>query len=228
MKLNSRNRSLGLVLLLAITAFLCVPIHAQKRRIPTGGRLAVVADERLGVLRATPALTARLVERLSRGRYVAILGSTRSQDGIVFYHVRTSRRRAGWLQSNAVVSASHPHDDQRLLDLIRGGDEFERVARARVFLETFPRSNLRPQVLMLLGAAAEEAAGKLSRAAAGRFEKRELPGAGAPEFSYFLNYSGLDRYNRQGVIFVFDRRTKQFHYNGAAWREIVRRYGTSQ
>ena len=25
---------------------------------------------------------------------------------------------------------------------------------------------------------------------------------GAPIFSYFLNYNGLDRYNRQGITFV--------------------------
>jgi hypothetical protein len=42
-----------------------------------------------------------------------------------------------------------------------------------------------------------------------------------------LNYSGLDRYNRQGVIFTFDREAKKFHYDGAGWREIVRRYPQS-
>ena len=56
---------------------------------------------------------------------------------------------------------------------------------------------------------------------------RELPADGAPEFSYYLNYSGLDRYNRQGVTFIFDRSAKQFHYDGAAWREIVQRYPNS-
>jgi len=41
----------------------------------------------------------------------------------------------------------------------------------------------------------EEAAAKLSREAERRFEKREVPATGAPEFSYYLDYSGLDRYN---------------------------------
>ena len=49
----------------------------------------------------------------------------------------------------------------------------------------------------------------------------------APEFSYYLNYTGLDRYNRQGVSFVFDTATKRFHYDGAAWRELIRRYPRS-
>jgi hypothetical protein len=106
-------------------------------------------------------------------------------------------------------------------------DEFDRVARARVFLDTFPRSPLRPQVLLMYGDAAEDAAAKLSREAERRFERRELPAGGAPEFSYYLNYTGLDRYNRQGVVFTFDRSGKKFHYNGAAWREIVQRYPNS-
>ncbi len=37
-------------------------------------------------------------------------------------------------------------------------------------------------------------------------------------------YRWLDRYRKQGIVFTFDRVAKQFHYDGAAWREIVRRY----
>ena len=54
-----------------------------------------------------------------------------------------------------------------------------------------------------------------------------MKAAGAPEFSYFMNFNELDRYNRQGIRFVLDSTAKQFHYNGAAWREIVRRYPQS-
>jgi len=80
---------------------------------------------------------------------------------------------------------------------------------------------------LIYGAAAEEAAAKLSREAERRFERREMPNGGAPDFSYYLNFSGLDRYNRQGVTFTFDRAAKRFHYEGWAWREIVRRYPNS-
>jgi hypothetical protein len=111
--------------------------------------------------------------------------------------------------------------------LLESADEFDRVARARIFLGAFPHSPLRPKVLLTYGDAAEEAAAKLSREAGRRFEKRELPSMGAPEFSYYLNYSGLDRFNRQGVTFSFDRSSKQFHYEGWAWREIIRRYPNS-
>jgi hypothetical protein len=197
---------------------------AQKPRVPPGGHLAVVADERLAALRSVPEPQARLLRRLSRGRFVSIRGTSRSRDGLIFYHVVVTRRTSGWLQSEAVIASWRPGDDQRLLGLIDGADEFDRVARARVFLDAFPRSDLRPKVLLILGDAAEEAAAKLSREAERRFEKRELPAGGAPEFSYYLNYSGLDRYNRQGVTFTFDRAAKRFHYEGAAWREILRRY----
>lgn len=200
---------------------------AQKARVPPGGHLAVVADERLAALRSVPEPSARLLRRLSRGRLVSIRGTSRNRDGLVFYHVVVTRRTSGWLQSEAVIASWHAGDDSRLLRLIGGADEFDRVARARVFLDAFPRSSLRPQVLLRYGDAAEEAAAKLSREAERRFERRELPANGAPEFSYYLNYSGLDRYNRQGVIFTFDRSAKKFHYDGAAWREIVRRYPSS-
>jgi hypothetical protein len=200
---------------------------AQKKRVPPGGNLAVVADERLAALRTAPNLSARLLRRLGRGHIVSIRSSSQSREGLVFFHVAVTRRTLGWIQSEALVAGGRQGDDRRLAHLITGMDEFDRVARARIFLDTFPRSPLRPKVLLLLANAAEEAAAKLSRESERRFERREIPTDGAPEFSYFLNYNGLDRYNRQGVLFTFDRTTKQFHYEGAAWREIVRRYPNS-
>ena len=200
---------------------------AQKPRVPPGGHLAVVADERLAALRAAPDLSARLVRRLSRGRLVSIRGFSRGRDGLTFYRVAINRRTSGWLQSEAVVASWRVGDDEKLSTLLESTDEFDRVARARIFLGVFQHSPLRPKVLLTYGNAAEEAAAKLSREAERRFEKRELPAAGAPEFSYYLNYSGLDRFNRQGVTFNFDRSSKQFHYEGWAWREIVRRYPNS-
>jgi hypothetical protein len=122
-----------------------------------------------------------------------------------------------------LVAGWRPNDDERLLRLIAGPDEFERLARCRIFLDTFPHSPLRPTVLLLYSQAAEEAAAQLSRQAQRQFERNEVTEKAAPLFSYFLNYSGLDRYNRQGARFVFDEATKSFHYDGAALREILRR-----
>jgi hypothetical protein len=205
-------------------AFECL---AQKPRVPPGGHLAIVADERLAALRSAPDLSARLVRRIGRGRFVSIRGSSRNRDGLLFYQVAVTRRTFGWVQSEAVIASWRAGDDERLIRLLESPDEFERAARAKIFLNAFPRSSLRPQALLIYGDAAEAAAAKLSREAERRFERRELPSGGAPEFSYYLNYSGLDRYNRQGIIFTFDRAAKKFHYEGWAWREIVRKHPQS-
>lgn len=209
-----------LTLSLLLISFLQIGGFAQ-RKPPAGGRLAVVVDERLAALRATPQLNGRLVHRLSRGRLVAVRAAKTGADGITFLLVNVSSRTHGWIQRDAVVSPSRSGDDQKLLGLIQHSDGFNRIARARIFLDHFPRSPLRPEVLLLLGDTAEALATKLSLDATRRL-KQDL--SDAPEFSYYLNYTGLDRYNRQRVGFVFDQTTKRLHYDGAAWRELIRRY----
>jgi hypothetical protein len=199
-------------------------ILAQQKKPPVGGRLAIVVDERLAALRATPQLKGRLVRRLSRGRLLAVRSMKTSADGITFLLVNVSSRTHGWIQREAVVSPSRTGDDQRLFLLIEHSEGFDRISRARIFLSHFPRSRLRPTVLLLLGDTAEELATKLSNDAARRL-KQDC--GDAPAFSYFLNYTGLDRYNRQGITFLFDQSTNRYHYDGASWRELVHRYPKS-
>jgi hypothetical protein len=213
-----------LTLCLLLILFVHVPGFAQKKP-PSGGRLAVVVDERLAALRATPQLNGKLVRRLSRGRFVAVRSVKIGADGITFVLVNVTRRTNGWIQRDAVVSPSRSGDDRRLLTLIQRSNGFDRIARARIFLDHFQRSALRPEVLLLLGDTAESLAEKLSRDARRRL-KEDL--GDTPEFSYYLNYTGLDRYNRQRVGFIFDKTTKRFHYDGAAWRELIRRYPRSR
>ena len=202
-------------------------VASKKRRPPAVGRFAVVVDERLAVLREAPDLYARPLRRLSRGREVAVTGLRAARGGVTFYRVAVTRRTGGWLQRESVVSPAGAGDDERLLRLIRASDNFARVARARIFLDTFARSPLRPSVLLLYGEAAEEAAGILTRDAGRRLDEREMAAGGASVESYFLNFSGLDRYRRSGVAFVFDPSRKQYRYDGAAWREILRRHPRS-
>lgn len=218
---------LALLLLLSFT-FAQLPASAQKkRRPPSGGRVAVVVDERLAALRDGPSLSANVLRRLGRGRVVAVAGARESEGGVTFYRVVLTRRTGGWLQADAVVSSSRAGDDARLLRLVRGSQGFDRLARARIFLDTFARSPLRPAALLLFGDEAEAAAVSLSREAARRLDEREMEAGGAPRASYFLSYSGLDRYRRQGVVFTFDAASKRFRYDGAAWREVVRRHPRS-
>jgi hypothetical protein len=210
---------------LTLKLFFCLIVFLLSAKMsfpkqPSGGRLAIVVDERLAALRREPRLNGRLVKRLSRGRLVAIRASRKTADGVVFLLVNVTSRTHGWIQREAVVSTGRIGDDRFLLDLIKASHGFDRIARARIFLDHFPRSPLRPQVLLNLGNIAEELAAKLSHDAARRFNTT----VAAPEFTYFLNYSGLDRYNRQRVLFIFNPTTKRFHYDGAAWRELIRRY----
>jgi len=200
-----------------ITAF------AQKQKPPSGGRLAVVVDERLAAVRATPQLTGKLVRRLGRGRMVAVRSARTSVDGITFFLVNVSSRTHGWIQREAVVLPSRAGDDRKLLNLIKSSQDFDRISRARIFLDHFPRSSFRPEVLLLLGDTAEEVSAQLTTGAARKLNEP----LGAPEFSYYLNYTGLDRYNRLRITYLFNQSTKRFHYDGATWREVIRHYPNS-
>lgn len=221
---------LNLSVIIPFLLLLVLPSAARgqgRRRAPAGGRVAFVVDERLSVLRDAPRLDANLLQRLGRGRAVAVAGARETRDGVTFLRVAVTRRTGGWVQADAVVRPSVAGEDARLLRLVRGSAEFDRLARARIFLDAFPRSPLRPAVLLDFGDAAEEAAARLSRDAARRLDARELAAGGAPLASYFLNFNGLDRLNRIGAKFVFDGAAKRFHYDGAAWREILSRHPRS-
>jgi hypothetical protein len=226
--MRNRMKMTTALMALVVCLLICAPAQAQKRRrVPAGGRVAVVIDERLSAVRDAPELSANLVQRLGRGRYVAVAGAKESREGVMFYRVVLTRRTSGWLQSDAVVSPTRAGDDARLLRLIRGSEEFDRIARARIFLDTFTRSPLRPAVLLLFGDAAAAAAEKLTRDAQRRLDAREMEAGGAPVVSYFLNFNGLDRYRRLGVFFDFDPESQSYRYDGAAIREILRRHPRS-
>jgi hypothetical protein len=224
---NTRFSALIVSSIALFSVLSCTFAKAQTRRSSVAAGTAIVVDERLSVLRASPELSGKLLRRVGRGRKVTILGQSRSKDGIVFYHVSVSSRTRGWMQREALISGKRPGDDVTLLSLIMASDGFDRIARARIFLDTFPKSSLRPVVLLAYGDAAEGAATRLTRDASRRLNSEEIKTGGAPDFSYYLNYSGLDRYNRQGVKFIFDRAEKRFYYDGAAWREILRRHPQS-
>ncbi len=203
-----RPHSLTIPVCLILLLFLHVDAPGQRK--------AVIVDERLSALRATPQLSGKLVRRLGRGRLVVIRSVKTNSDGVTFFFVNVTSRTRGWLQRESVVSPSRIGDDQRLLKLIQTSHGFDRIVRARIFLDHFHRSPLRPQVLLLLGDAAEELSANLPRINKGTLE--------APEFTYYLNHSSLDRFNRQSVHFIFDKSTKRLHYDGAAYRLLLRHH----
>lgn len=216
------------VCVLCATAFTANDAQAQRRRPQTsGGGRAVVIDERLSALRSEPDLSAPLVQRLGRGREVTVTGSRRSTDGVTFNRVAVTRATRGWVQAESLCSARRAGDDERLLRLARASEGFDRIERARLFLDLFPRSGLRPQALLLFGDAAAEAAEQLTRNAARRLDKDEMAANPALPHSYMLNFQGLDRFNREGIRFTYDRTMNRYRYDGSSWREIIRRFPNS-
>lgn len=189
-------------------------------------RTAIVVDERLAVLRAEPSLYARSLQRMRRGRILAVTGA-KSADGVIFYRVILPPNDYGWVQSEAVVGKSRREDEERLARLIQASEGFEQIERAALYLENFPNSPLRPPILLLLGDLAEGNALKLSLEATRRLDRREMAAANAPIHSFYLNYSGLDRFRRLGINFLFNSSTKSFHYDGANWKEIIRKFPKS-
>ncbi|HEX8501654.1 MAG TPA: hypothetical protein VF659_13805 [Pyrinomonadaceae bacterium] len=224
---HSQLKLSAVTLVLLLLVFPAEARAQARRRAPAGGRVAFVVDERLSALRDAPRLSANLLQRLGRGRAVAVAGARETRGGVTFLKVSVTSRTGGWVQAEALARPWVAGEDARVLRLARASEEFERAARARIFLEAFPRSPLRPAALLVFGDAAVGAAARLSREAARRLDAREMEAGGAPAASYFLNFNGLDRWRRQGVAFTFDAAAKQFRYDGAAWREILARHPRS-
>lgn len=209
--------------------------NAQKRRIPSKNppnqtrklpKTGIVINERLSVLRFEPSLLSIPLQRLSHGRELQIL-SEREIEGVKFYRVAATNEKTGWMQAEAVILPNRKGEDERLARLIQVSDGFEQLERMNIFLENFPNSALRPPILLLFGDLAEGTAQKLSTDANRRLDASEIRASGASVRSWFLNYNGLDRYRRQGLTFLFNDKTRKFHYNGASWQEILKRFPKS-
>jgi hypothetical protein len=187
------------------------------------GQTAVVIDETLAVLRKSPSLFAESVHRMSRGRRVQIQGVTEA-DGIKFYKVTVPPTNFGWVQADAVFGTFRAADEERLAKLAQATDGFDQIEIAHEFFEMFPNSKLRPALLLLYGDVLESSAAKLSKDATSRLSRKEMAASGAPLHTYYLNFNYLDRYRKLGIIFLFNPETKLFHYDGAAWKEIVTKF----
>lgn len=215
---------------IAILLFTLVSVEAQKRRAVSKPKTttndAMVIDETLSVLRIKPSLFADSIQRMRRGRRVKIL-ETKQADGVTFYRVSAPPSKIGWLQADSIYGDFRRGDDERLAKLIQASNNFEKIELAANFLELFPSSNFRPAILLLLGDLAEETAAKLSLDAAKRLDKREMAASGAPMHSYYLNFASLDRYRKLGIVFLFETKTKNFHYDGANWQEIIKEFPNS-
>lgn len=223
----------GLVILLSVSI-----VSSQKRpgpvpikprpagKAPEVGQSAIVIDETLSVLRETPSLYSDVVQRMHRGRKIQILG-TAEADGVKFYKVTAPPANFGWVQADAVFGKFRIGDEERLARLVQASNGFDQIEIAATFFDMYPESKFKPPILLLYGDLLEEVALKLSKDAASRLSRQEMAATGAPLHSYFLNYVSLDRYRKLGIMFVFNTSARQFHYDGASWKELANKYASS-
>jgi len=198
-------------------------LPSSSRRSAALTNEAIVIDDRLSVLREQPSLYATPMLRLRRGRQVQILG-LREADGVTFYKTQISRNVVGWMQSEAVAGKFRRDDDERLARLVRASSGYEQIELAVIFLARFPSSHLRPAMLLYFGDLVEEQSLRLSIDATKRLVRSEMAASGAPLHSFYLNYSGLDRFRKLGLRFVFNANTKSIHYDGRSWRELIEKF----
>ncbi len=222
--MSARTAFWGIVFVIAIS----LTAEAQTRRKTiTPGQRAIVVDERLSALRAQPDIKASLVQRLRRGRVVGILSARKSKDGESFLRVSVTRNTRGWVLAEAVVKAGNAAEAERLLNLIEDSDDdFVKARLARLCANEFRATVAAPRCLLKLGETAERVADRLTRDAKRRIGNEE-PSVGLSKRDYFLNFVGLDRYNRIGVLFEFDASADRIVYDGEAYRELIRRYPKS-
>jgi hypothetical protein len=230
--IHTPNSHIRLIAAFALTAVAAITATAQsERKVFVPGQRAIVFDERLSALRARPDVKAPLKQRMRRGRRVGVLGANTARDGVKFFRVAVSRNTSGWVLADAVIRPGVAADAERSLRLIEETeDQFTKARLARLYADEFRSTNFAPRALMILGETAEGAAERLSRDAKRRVGDDDSgagPNAGLTKRDFMLNYSGLDRYNRIGVTFDYDATSDRIVYDGAAYRELLRRYPRS-
>lgn len=198
-----------------------------RRKTVTPGQRAIVVDERLSALRTQPDVKAPLAQRLRRGRIIGILAAKKSKDGEQFLRVSVTRNTRGWVLAEAIVKSGNSAEAERLLKLVEEtDDDFIKARLAKLCADEFRSTQTAPTCLLKLAEAAERAAERLTRDAKRRVGNEE-PSAGLSKRDYFLNFAGLDRYNRIGVTFDYDKAAERIVYDGAAYRELLRRHSKS-
>ena len=230
-----------LVVFLSVIFVFTFTIEAQKRKVSSKskqnpasakqkpkeiGNSAVVIDESLAVLRIKPSLFSDSIQRMRRGRKVQIMES-KEADGVKFYRISAPPGNYGWVQSEAVFGKFRRGDDERLARLVQASEGFDQIEIAIQFLEIYPSSQLRAPILLLLGDLIEETALRISRDATRRLDRGAMAASGAPLHSFYLNFVMLDRYRKLGIVFLFNSTTRNFHYDGASWKEITNKFPNS-
>jgi hypothetical protein len=221
-------------LIVCFVVLLCLTTGAQaraKRKIFIPGQHALVIDERFSAFRERPDVKAPLKQRLRRGRVVGILGSVKKKSGARFLYVAISRNVRGYMHAAALARLGDRSDAEKLVNLLtETPDDLLKIKLARLCADNFRGTPAAPRCLVALGKAAEHAAEKLARDAQRRLGVKTEAGNGADNLlrrDLMLNFAGLDRFNRAGVTFDYLKTVDRIVYDGAVYRELLRRYPRS-
>jgi hypothetical protein len=191
---------------------------------------AYVVDDRLSALRREASLQSQVVQRLRAARRVFILAAKNGRrDQPKFYRVAVTRRTRGWIHQAALAVPGRAGEDERVVRLIKSAEGgMYRLSLCRLFIEAFNRSPLLPRVLLAMAEEAERAADSLTRRARTRLKQIDGRDSEASPRDYYLSDVGLDRYSRLWIKFDLNAATAEYVYDGAAYREIIRRFPKSE
>lgn len=227
------NRMKRTLFIIVLIAFGCLAVTAQRNRTivktpkPVQGNVAIIADERLSVMRKEPGLREPFIKRLRRGTRITVF-ENKDADGVTFYRIADPTAASGWIQGQAFAGTFRKGDDLRLMSLVLNSDGYTKIHRGAIFLDLFKDSQLRPFMLVIFGDSIEVAADEISERASAELIRREMAVTRAPVHSFYLNFYELDEYRRLGIKFAFNANTLKLHYNGASWFEVLERYPESE
>lgn len=201
------------LLIILISSLGSLQAATSPRLLP--GARAVVIDDRYSALRERPDLQGRVIQRLGRGRVVGLLATIRNRRGERFHRLAVSRKRSGWVYELATIRTGSRRDAPRMIGLIEGtADDFVRISLARICQREFAGTEEARIAQSVVADAAARVAAKLTleirRRAGDSFTANRRP--------LFLNYPGLDRYNRIGVLFDYDSERDQLFFSRLARR----------
>ena len=185
---------------------------------------AVVIDDRFSALRREPGLQSEVIHRLRLGHTVYIIHPGNEETHSAFCRIAASRRTRGWIYRTAIAVQGRAGEDRRIMKLIDGtSDGLDRIALCRILIERFSQSPLVPRALLMMGEEGEHAAETLTQ----RSRKRVGEAAGAsvtPSLrDLYLNDAALDRYSKLRIVFDFNEQTREYIYDGKAYRDLVSR-----
>jgi len=115
------------------------------------------------------------------------------------------------------------------MKLIDGtSDGVDRIALCRILIERFGQSPLVSRALLIMGEEGERAAETLTQRSRKRVGEAASTSASLGLRDLYLNDAALDRYSKLRIVFDFNEQTREYIYDGRAYRDLISRSPHSQ